>query len=416
MTLFARTDNRPQTPLSGWQLSSPASKADPFPLYARLRRSAAACRVALPFRQTAWLVTRYDDVVTVLTDERFTKDQWNVLSPRQRARQRWVRKVLNPFQWSLLDLDPPDHTRQRAVANRAFLPRRIEALRDRVEALTNELLDRAQPQGGMDVIRDYALHVPTTIIAEMLGVPAADRERFHRWSDILIATGSSARGVARTMLAAWWFRRYLRRLIRARHNGPDGDFIGGLLQPDEAGHALCESEATSALFLLLVAGHETTINLIGNGVLALLQHPDQLDRLRRDPELIRPAVEEILRFTSPFEIGTKRFAKEDVPLDGAVIRRGDRVYPVLASANRDEQKFTEPDAFDITREPNRHLGFGLGHHFCLGAALARLEAQIAIGTLLDRFPEVRLNGPPDQLRWRRSMVMRGLESLPITWS
>lgn len=397
------------------QLTDPAHKANPFRLYAELRDAAPVQRIKLPFGQSAWLVTRYDDVESILADERFAKDRLQTLSPIQAARRGWIRKGLNPFQWSLLDLDAADHMRQRMRAHAPFLPQQVEQLRNRVRALTNELLDRMQPRGRMDLIHDYALQVPMTIITELLGVNPEEKEWVHRWSDTAIASGSSMAGMLRTMGAAWLFRRRIGRWIRQRRRQPQDDFISRLLPADDTGFALTDPQAVSLLFLLLVAGHETTINLIGNGVLALLQHPDQLERLRSDPTLIKPAIEEILRFTSPFEVATKRFARQDITLHGVTIRRSERVLPVIAAANRDETRFADPDRFDITRDPNRHLSFGVGAHFCLGAPLARLEGQIAIQTLIERLPNLRLEVAPDQLPWRRSLVMRGLMRLPVQW-
>jgi len=266
----------------------------------------------------------------------------------------------------------------------------------------------------MDLIHDYALVVPTTIIAEMLGVPVADRHKFHRWSTALLQASSSTWGIFAAIFPTWRFLRYVRNLLRERQARPRDDLISALIQAEEAGQHLSEDELLAMVFLLLIAGHETTVNLIGSGTLALLQHPDQLARLRDDPTLIRPAVEELLRYTSPVETATERFAREDVMVAGVTIPQGSIVFAVLASANRDERQFPAPDKLDLTREPNRHLSFGLGIHFCLGAALARLEGQIAIQALLRRAPGLRLAVPAESLRWRRGLVLRGLEALPVT--
>jgi cytochrome P450 PksS len=214
---------------------------------------------------------------------------------------------------------------------------------------------------------------------------------------------------------AWALMRYIRKVIKARRADPRDDLISALAGAEEAGDSLSEDELSAMTFLLLVAGHETTVNLIGNGTLALLQHPDQMEKLRADPALVRPAVEELLRYTSPVEMATERYAREDVTVAGVTIPRGDMVFAVIASANRDERQFANPDSLDITREPNRHLSFGLGAHFCLGASLARLEGQIAIHTLLRRLPEMRLAVAPRTLRWRRGMLLRGLEALPVAF-
>jgi cytochrome P450 PksS len=318
-----------------------------------------------------------------------------------------------PLMRNMLDLDPPDHTRLRGLVSKAFTPRLVEQMRGRVQALTDHLLDNVRGRGRFDLIRDYALPVPTTIIAEMLGVPAADRHRFQRWSNVLVSTGSSKWGVVLAIPSVWMFLRYTRKLIKARRAQPRDDLVSALTRAEEAGRQLSEDELVAMVVLLLVAGHETTVNLIGNGTLALLEHPDQLAKLRDDPSLIRPAVEELLRFGSPVEAATERYPREDVTIAGVTIPRGEMVLAVIASANRDERQFANPDKLDITREPNKHLAFGLGAHFCLGAALARMEGQIAIGTLLRRAPGLRLAVEPGALRWRPGLVLRGLKALPV---
>jgi cytochrome P450 PksS len=241
-----------------------------------------------------------------------------------------------------------------------------------------------------------------------------DRHKFRRWPQALVAAGASRWGVLWAVPNVWFFLRYLRRLIAARRAVPREDLLSGLVQAEEAGNQLSEDELLAMVVLLLVAGHETTVNLIGNGTLALLEHPDQMEKLRKDPALIRPAVEELLRFSSPVETATERFAREDVTVAGVAIARGELVFAVVASANRDERYFSNPDDLDVTREPNKHLSFGLGAHYCLGAALARLEGQIAINALLARAPRLRLAVAPGALRWQAGLVLRGLKALPVT--
>jgi cytochrome P450 PksS len=396
-------------------IASPEFKANPYPYYARLRAEAPVCRVTLPTRESAWLVTRYDDVAAVFRDERFVKNVANALTPAQVARQRWFRRFFRSLQRNMLNQDPPAHGRLRALVSNAFTPRLVEQMRPRVQALTDQLLDDARPRGGMDLIRDYALPLPVTIIAEMLGVPLADRRRFHRWSDAIVSAAYSTWSMMKAVPNALALTRYLRGLIKERRANPQDDLVSALTRAEESGDTLSEDELLGMVFLLLVAGHETTVNLIGNGTLALLEHPDQLARLRDDPALIRPAVEELLRYTNPVELATERYAREDVTIAGVMIPHGDMVFPVVASANRDERQFVNPDQMDLAREPNRHLAFGLGTHFCLGASLARLEGQIAINTLLRRAPGLRLAAAPSALRWRRGLLLRGLEALPVTF-
>jgi cytochrome P450 PksS len=412
MGLIYQLTRRGRSP-GGVNIAGRDHKANPYPFYARLRAESPVHPVRLPDGQTALLVTRYDDVAAVLKDERLAKDKLNAQTPGQLARRPWVPAVFAPLARNMLDLDPPDHTRLRAMVQRTFSPRLVERMRPRVEALTADLLDAALRRRRVDLIRDYALPIPATIIAEMLGVPAADRHRFHRWSSAIVSGTSSARGKLWAIPNAWLFLRYIRELVRARRAAPRDDLLGALLTAEEAGDTLSEDELVAMVFLLLVAGHETTANLIGNGSLALMEHPDQLRRLRDDPDLIRPAVEELSRYDSPVETATDRFARQDVTIAGVTVPQGSLIVAVIASANRDEDHFPDPDTLDLTREPNQHLAFGLGIHFCPGAALARLEAHVAINALLSLAPGLRLAVPRSALLWRRGRVVRGLEALPV---
>jgi cytochrome P450 PksS len=397
-------------------LSSRAFKANPYPFYARLRGQEPVCRIQLSDKRLAWLVTRYEDVVAVLRDDRFQSEGRKVMTPEQLSRQPWVPRAFRPLTRTMLGLDPPDHTRLRALVQRAFTPRLVEAMRPRIEALTHRLLDAAGRRGHMDLIYEYALPLPTLIIAEMLGVPAGDWPRFHRWSRAIMTSSSSIWSTLRILPHVTAFMNYLRKLIDARRANPRGDLTSALVEAREAADCLSEDELLAMIFLLLVAGHETTVNLIGNGVLALLDHPAQWARLVRDPELIKPAVEEVLRFDGPVQIANERYAREDVTMAGVTISRGELVLPVLASANRDQAQFEQPDELDIARESNRHVAFGQGVHYCLGAPLARLEGQTAINTLLARMPDLRLAVRRDALRRRPGMSLHGLEKLPVAFS
>ncbi len=397
-------------------IASPAFKANPYPFYARLRAEAPVFRVTLPDKRPAWLVTRYDDVVAVLKDGRFIKEKRKVMSPEQAARDPWIPGMLKPMERNMLDLDPPDHTRLRGLVHKAFTPQMIENLRDRVQTLTDRLLDAAQSRGHMDLIRDYALPLPTTIIAEMLGVPARERTKFQRWSNTIVTAMPTTWGLLRTLPSLYAFLRYIRKLIRVRRSVPGDDLTSALVQTHEAGDRFSEDELVGMISLLLIAGHETTVNLIGNGVLALLEHPESMDQLRNDPTLIKSAVEELLRYNGPLETATERFASEDVTIAGVTIPRGEMVFAGVASANRDDRQFDRPDELDLEREPNRHLAFGLGVHYCLGAPLARLEGQIAINTLLRRVPDLRLAVPVDRLQWRPGLVLHGMKALPVAFA
>lgn len=394
-------------------LASPRFKADPYPFYARLRAEAPVWRTRLPDKRTAWLVTRYEDVAGVLKDGRLAKDPLNAQDPEQRAEGPWVPGFLKPLEQNMLDLDDPDHKRLRALVSKAFTPRLIERLRERIEGICRELLDVMERKSRTELVRDYALPLPATVIAELLGIPAKDQRRFHRWSNRIVSI-SSGRDVWRALPAALAFVRYLRRMSERRRASPEDDLMSALVQAEESGDTLSEDELLAMSFLLLVAGHETTVNLIASGTLALLEHPDQLEKLEDESRLIKPAVEELLRYTSPVEIATERYARWDLEISGTTVPRGELVLAVLGSANRDEQYFEDPDTLDLARDPNRHLAFGRGGvHHCLGAPLARMEGQIAISALLRRFPSLHLDMDPGSLRWRRGIFLRGLQRLSL---
>jgi cytochrome P450 len=397
-------------PIPNAKIASSQFKANPFPFYARLRSEAPVYRTILPDKRNAWLITRYQDVLAILKDERVGKDKINAQTPP------WLPATFKPLLRNMLDLDPPDHTRLRGLVQKVFMPRLIGNLRQRVQDLADDLLDRVQARGRMDLIHDYALQIPATIIAEMLGVPVKDRLKFHRWSNAAITSTSSRWGVVMALPHAVAFLRYIRMLVKARRANPEDDLVTALVRAEEAGDRLSEDELLAMIFLLLVAGHETTVNLIGNGTMALLENPDQSDRLCADPAMIQSAIEELLRYNGPLETATERYPREDVVVAGITIPRGELVLAVLASANRDERQFEHADRLDLSREPNPHLAFGYGVHYCLGASLARLEGQIAIATLLRRMPHLRLAVPPNRLRWRRGLVLRGLEALPVEFS
>jgi len=387
-------------------------KANPFPLYARLREEAPVFRIKAPGNEVGWLVTRYEDVAQVLKHGGISKDRLGSMTPEQRAKLPWFFRFFTPLVQNMLSRDPPDHTRLRALVHKAFTPRLIERLRSRVQTLSDELLDAAARKGSMDLVAEYAFLLPVTIIAEMLGVPPGDYRKFQHWSNRLVSN-TDMTDVLLSIPSVVMFTRYLRKLIAQRRTSLGDDLLSALIQAEEAGDKLTPDELVSMAFLLLVAGHETTVNLISGGTLALLQHPEQLERLRKEPGLIEPAVEELLRYASPVEISTERIAREDITVSGVTIPRGDLVFAVLASANRDERQFKDPNTLDLGREPNKHVSFGLGIHYCLGAPLARLEGQIAVQTLVNRFPNLRLATPAESLKWRTGVLMRGPKKLPV---
>jgi len=394
-------------PIAHVNLASSQFKANPFPFYVRLRSEAPVYRTKLPDKRTVWLITRYEDILAVLKDDRFSKDRAKAQA------QPWMPGMFKPLMRNMLDLDAPDHTRLRGLVHTVFTPRLIENLRGRVQSLSDELLNHVEAKGQMELVRDYAVEIPTTIIAEMLGVPLKDRLKFRRWSNAGTASSASRFGILKAIPDIILFIRYVRSLTKARRVNPEDDLISALACAEQAGDQLSEDELLAMIVLLLVAGHETTVNLIGNGALALLENPDQLDRLHNDPALIKSGVDELLRHSGPLETATERYPREDTSVAGVTIPRGEFVFAVLASANRDEQQFENPDRLDLGREPNPHVAFGYGMHYCLGASLARLEAQIAIATLFRRVPSLKLALPANSLRWKRGLVLRGLESLPV---
>ena len=400
--------------LASVNITDATFKANPFPFYAQLRAQAPVFPVTLPPKQRAWLVTRYDDVLSVLKDEHFAKDRRNAMTPEQLKKRPWIPAMFKPLERNMLDLDSPDHTRLRALVHKAFTPRLIEQMREQIQVLTNELLDAVEPRGSMDVIADFALPLPLTMIGRILGVPSQDNPKFHRWSKTMIAGGTN-RNLFVLIPSMMSFMAYLKKLIQQRRATPQNDLITALVQAKDGNDSLSEDEILAMIIILLVAGHETTVNLIGSGVLALLEHPDQLERLRSEPALIKSAIEELVRFVCPVETATERYAREDITIAGTTIPRGELVLAAIGSANRDEKYFDDPDMLDITRSNNKHLSFGLGVHYCLGASLARLEGQIAISTLIQRMPNLRLSVAPDQLRWRGSFILRGLEALPVSF-
>jgi cytochrome P450 len=396
------------------------TKRNPYAFYTPLREQGPLTYINdFGGRGGAWIATNYDDAIAILKDPRFVKDAQKISPPKdeQSASEEGL-SVKNMFAWrrDMLTVDPPDHTRLRGLVSKAFTPRMIEQLRPRIQQIANELLDAVQERGEMDLINDFAFLLPITVISEMLGIPPEDRAQFRVWTQALLNTpeGSLFNWEDTARLAALnGFISYIRTLLAEKREHPGEDLISGLVQAEENGDQLHEAELISTVFLLIVAGHETTVNLIGNSVLALLQHPDQMQLLRQDPSLLSTAIEELLRYTAPVMNASPRFAKEDIPMHGKVIRKGELVIVSLIAADIDPQQFSNPDVLDITRQENQHLAFGKGIHYCLGAPLARLEGQIAIGTLLQRMPNLRLAIEPEQLTWNRHFTLRGLRSLPV---
>ena len=397
---------------------SPAFKADPLPVCAHLRADQPVVQVSVPgVTGEAYLLTRYEDAIAVLRDERFAKDVRSARDPGD-LRRPWMPRALQPLSHTMLDSDGAEHRRLRNLVRDTFAPRYVAELEPRVQQVTDELLERMAAAEKADLVADYALLLPLTLISEILGVAERDRLRFRRWFSSLVAAGSSGRTSLRLIFALpdiLAMMRFLRRLVAERRERPRDDLVSRLAGAGQDGDRLSENDLLAMVALLLIAGYETTVNLIATGTLLLLTHPDQLARLRQDPGLVGTAVEELLRLGSPVDVATERYARADVEVAGVTIPRGSLVLVGIVAANTDGARFERPERLDVAREDNHHVAFGHGPHYCLGAPLARLEGRIAIGSLIRRFPDLRLAVPPDQLRWRPSVSLRGLVSLPVRY-
>ncbi len=388
----------------------PEFHANPYPFYRRLREEDPVHASPLGI----WVLTRYEDAVMVLRDARFGREG---IAELQEARLGAARARPKNSR-DMLFRDPPDHTRLRALVGRAFTPRVVEEMRPHIQEIVDGLLDRVEGSGGMDVIEDLAYPLPVRVICEMLGVPTSDQEVFRQWSadiarslDAALFPADSGVGT-RGQEASDALKEYFRSLIAVRRKHPQPDLLSGLIAAEEQGDKLSEAELLSTCVLILIAGHETTVNLIGNGLLALLKNPEQLRALANDPALIQTGVEELLRYDGPVQ-RTSRMTMADVEIGGKKIARDSVVVAAIGAANRDPAVFADPERLDVARKDNRHIAFGFGIHFCLGASLARIEGQVAIGTLLRRWRALKLAS--DIPEWRESSVLRGLKTLPITF-
>ena len=386
----------------------------PFPVYEKLRAEEPVHRLLLPSGHVAWMVTRYEDAVNILKDGRFVT---GVLDDRNDEMEERLPPHQTIISRNLISVGPEDHRRLRRLIQKAFTPRMIERLRGRIVEISDELLDKIQAGNTrkFDLIEDYAFPLPIIVICEMLGVPLKDQDKFRAWSNTIMESVSNPQMNQESDEVMKAFVDYLQELITERRNHIQQDLISDLISIEEEGDKLTEQELYALVFVLIIAGHETTVNLIGNGMLALLEHPQQKQLLMDHPDLIQAAVEEVLRFNGPAEISNVRWAKENVDFQGIQIRQGDMMLVALSSANRDSSQFEDSDTFDITRKVNDHIAFGKGIHYCLGAPLARLEGEIAINALLHRLPEIRLNTDAELLEWRPGMIIRGLKAFPVVY-
>jgi cytochrome P450 len=416
-------------------------RSDPYPFYRQLREHDP---VHWDEEMGFWVLSCYDDIASLYTDDRFSRAQGLMRGFERLSKnnQQIAQPVYHSFSKTVFYADPPYHTHLRGLMNHAFTPRRVEQLRPYVQQIVDELLSAAQAKREMDIVHDLAYPLPVMVIAELLGLPAGDRARFKGWSDDLFAILGTVRHkpahlLERAAQSLAEMTDYVKGLSQIRREEPRDDLLSALLLATDDGssyhyhhsaeslHApgglihesstlttLTEEELVANINILLSTGHETTTHLIGNGILALLQHPEQQRKLYEHPTLLSAAIEEILRYDNPVQI-TYRSALEDAEIGGKTIRQGDLVNTIIGSANRDPNRFSDPDRFEITRGEGRHLGFGLGVHFCIGAPLVRLEAEVAFETILRRFPNLRL--ATDDLQWQEHPIFRGLKSLPVSF-
>ncbi|MEV0430226.1 cytochrome P450 [Micromonospora sp. NPDC050495] len=404
-----------EDPVPAARLYTDEFAADPYPSFARLRADRPVCPVSGRFDQ--YLITRFEDARTALTDPRLSKDLYG-------PGQHYLR-IFGPnsagLNQNMLNSDPPEHTRLRRVVSQAFSPRRIEALRPRVAEIVDHLIDKLLPQGQAELMHDFAIPLPMTVICELLGVPPADHGRVLDWTQVIRTSGSTRRPPeeerAAVQEAQSRLHHYLAGLVRAKRDDRADDIIGALIAACDRDRMLTEAELVTTTFLLLFAGHQTTADFLGNAVLALLTHPEQLELLRASPQLLPSAIEELLRFDGPLPVASPRIATEDLAYQDVTIPRGAVVGVVLNAANHDPAHFVDPDRLDLRRVRGPHLGFGHGVHYCLGVSLARMEAQLGLGALLRRLPGLRLAVPVAEVRrLPAGSPFRGLLELPVTFA
>jgi cytochrome P450 len=401
-----------EAPFIDVDFAGAAFKRNPFPTYAKLHLNTpvARFRASGPAggNTTAFAIARHGDVSALIKDHRFVKDTANAGLPPMR-----VPGLMRPLMRNMLAMDDPDHARLKKLVMAAFTPKRVEMMRERAKVISAKLLDKVARRSHFDIIADYAVPLPVTVISDLLGVPTPDQARFAKWSSALIRAGRSNVSTILSLPGILRFLHYLKYLITLKRAEPQDDLVSALVAAEAQGDKLNSEELMAMIAILLSAGHETTVNLIGNGMHTLLAHPDSMAELRAHPEIIAPAVEELLRFSGPVAALTHRYAREDVEVAGTLIPKGSLVFGLVAAANRDEMQFENADQVVLTRSANRHLSFGEGGHYCVGASLARLEGAIAINDLLQRLPHLSFAQPPETLTWTPGLVLRGLDCLPV---
>ncbi|PFS62600.1 cytochrome P450 [Bacillus cereus] len=398
----------------GINLASAQFKEDAYEIYKESRKIQPILFVNEVELGREWLITRYEDALPLLKDNRLKKDMTNVF-PQDTTNMYLSVDNSDHLTTHMLNSDPPNHSRLRSLVQKAFTPKMITQLDGRIQRIADDLISEIERKGTLNLVDDYSFPLPIIVISEMLGIPKEDQAKFRIWSHAVIASPETPEEIKETEKQLSEFITYLQYIVYVKRKDPKEDLVSALILAENEGHKLSAPELYSMIMLLIVAGHETTVNLITNTVLALLENPNQLQLLKDNPKLIDSAIEEGLRYYSPVEVTTARWAAEPFQIHEQTIQKGDMVVIALASANRDETVFENPEVFDITRENNRHIAFGHGSHFCLGAPLARLEAKIAITTLFNRMPELQIKGNREDVKWQGNYLMRSLEELPLTF-
>ncbi|MGH1283817.1 cytochrome P450 family protein [Bacillus toyonensis] len=398
----------------GINLASAQFKEDAYEIYKESRKVQPILFVNQIEIGKEWLITRYEDALPLLKDNRLKKDQANVF-PQDTKNMYLSVDNSDHLTTHMLNSDPPNHSRLRSLVQKAFTPKMISQLDGRIQRIADDLISEIEGKGTLNLVDDYSFPLPIIVISEMLGIPKEDQAKFRIWSHAVIASPETPEEIKEIEKQLSEFITYLQYIVDVKRKNPKEDLVSALILAENEGQKLSARELYSMIMLLIVAGHETTVNLITNTVLALLENPKQLQLLKDNPKLIDSAIEEGLRYYSPVEVTTARWAAEPFQIHDQTIQKGDMVIIALASANRDETVFENPETFDITRENNRHIAFGHGSHFCLGAPLARLEAKIAITTLFKRMPELQIKGDREDIKWQGNYLMRSLEELPLTF-
>ncbi|ABY43718.1 cytochrome P450 family protein [Bacillus mycoides] len=398
----------------GINLASAQFKEDAYEIYKESRKVQPILFVNQIEIGKEWLITRYEDALPLLKDNRLKKDQANVF-PQDTKNMHLSVDNSDHLTTHMLNSDPPNHSRLRSLVQKAFTPKMISQLDGRIQRIADDLISEIERKGTLNLVDDYSFPLPIIVISEMLGIPKEDQAKFRIWSHAVIASPETPEEVKETEKQLSEFITYLQYIVDVKRKNPKEDLVSALILAENEGHKLSARELYSMIMLLIVAGHETTVNLITNTVLALLENPKQLQLLKENPELIDSAIEEGLRYYSPVEVTTARWAAEPFQIHDQTIQKGDMVIIALASANRDETVFENPEVFDIMRENNRHIAFGHGSHFCLGAPLARLEAKIAITALFKRMPSLQIKGEREKINWQGNYLMRSLEELPLSF-